>query len=93
MAHTPHDIDELLALARVTKERRMELERDLEKCRRTSKSVAIALIFDHGYSVLKTSVLTGHMRPTIKVWVDAEIARRGDHALTSHITPDSLDTP
>jgi hypothetical protein len=93
MAHTHEELDELLALARVTKERRMQLEADLEKCRRTSRSVAIRLIFDHGYSVLKTSVTTGHMRPTIKVWVDAEIARRGDHSMTSHITADGADRP
>lgn len=93
MTNTNEELDQLLALARQTKERRMELEADLETCRRQSRSVAIALIFDHGYSLLKTSSVTGHMRPTLRVWVDNEILRRADDSLTSRIKPDEADTP
>ena len=44
--------------------------------RRESRSLALTLILDYGYSVDKTHRLTGHHRNTLKVWVDREERER-----------------
>ena len=83
MTNTPNELDTLLDTARRVRAQREDLELALDKCRREARVIAIALIFDHGYSLNKCSSLTGHMRPTLRVWVEAEIARRADLGLTS----------
>jgi hypothetical protein len=74
--NTNTELDQLLKLAAETKAERVLLEERLETCRRTSRDCAIALVFNYGYSVLKTSNVLGHMRSTVKTWVMAEIATR-----------------
>jgi transposase-like protein len=63
--------DEALLLMRVASvhTRRRLLEDDLAKCRRTSRALALALLFDHGYSIAKVARLTGHHRPTLDTWI------------------------
>jgi hypothetical protein len=63
--------DEALLLMRVASvaTRRKLLESDLAACRRTSRNLALALIFDHGYSQYRVAKLTGHMRPTLESWI------------------------
>lgn len=64
--------DEALLLMRVASvsTRRRLLEQDLAACRRTSRDLALSLIFDFGYPLHKVERLTGHYRPTLRTWID-----------------------
>ena len=86
MDNKANELDTLLSTVRTMREHREKLESALEKSRRESRALVLELIFEHGFSLHRCTVLTGHMRPTIKVWVDAEIARRADLGLRSRIT-------
>jgi hypothetical protein len=83
MEHTQDELDKLLVTVRLVREQREQFEAALDRCRRESRALAIELIFDHGFSVNRTSMLTGHMRPTLMVWVNLEIERRSDLGLQS----------
>lgn len=63
--------DEALLLMRVASvaTRRRMLEDDLAKCRLTSRTLALELFFDYGYSIRKLERLTGHHRPTLRSWI------------------------
>jgi hypothetical protein len=74
---------ELIDAARRIHKQRDDLEAALAKCRLASKSVAMRLIFDHGYNLNRVALLTGHMRPTLRIWVESEIAKRADDGLQS----------
>lgn len=49
-----------------------------KRLRQESKSLALQLVFDHGYSVNKTALVTGHHRNTIKVWIEASGVTDGE---------------
>jgi hypothetical protein len=76
MTNEPANLDTLLQLAQITRAKREQYEDALAECRRESKTYALSLIFDYAFSLNRVSALTGHMRPTLKVWVEAEAARR-----------------
>jgi transposase-like protein len=73
--------DEALLLMRVASvsTRRKLLEADLAACRRSSRTLCLALIFKHGYSVNKVARLTGHYRPTLDSWI--RVAKADGHQL------------
>jgi hypothetical protein len=77
MNNEPAKLDTLLQLAQITRAKREQYEDALAECRRESKSLALQLIFDYAFSLNRVSAITGHMRPTLKVWVESEAARRG----------------
>jgi hypothetical protein len=54
--------------------RRALLEDDLAKCRQTSRDLALELIFDFNYPLRRVEAITGHFRPTLRVWVARAIA-------------------
>lgn len=87
MTNEPTPLDELIDQARRTRHERETLEVALELCRRTSRDVALQLLFDHQLPLSKVSLLTGHMRPTLRVWVESETARRTDNGLSSPTIP------
>jgi len=86
-------LDELIEHAKDLKGNREALESALASCRRDSKSVVLQLIFHHGWSINKAAVLTGHMNPTIKVWVDRTIAEERVQARKERRAPLFSDTP
>jgi hypothetical protein len=77
MTNEPTKLDTILELVRVTRAKREQYEADLAECRRESRALALQLVFDFGYPLTRVSALTGHMRPTLRVWVESEAARRG----------------
>lgn len=69
-------LNELLKAVQFTRSEREELESALASCRQASRTYALELIFEYNYTLQKCASLTGHMRPTLRIWVEAEAARR-----------------
>lgn len=78
MTTQPTPLDATIAAARSTRNEREELEVALDRNRRSSRELAIRLIFDHELSLARVAAITGHMRPTLRVWVESEIAKRAE---------------
>lgn len=53
-----------------------DIEARWKQLRDDSRRLAVALMFDHGYSISRTSTITGHHRQTLRSWVEVEDARR-----------------
>lgn len=85
MTNDAIELDALLARLRALRVEREELEQALERTRRESRSLALQLIFDHQYSVNKCAVASGHMRPTLKVWIESELAKNPGTLPPAHL--------
>lgn len=85
MSNEPTNLDVVIAMARAKRHEREQLEDSLERCRRESRALAIQMIFDFELSLSKVAMLTGHMRPTLRVWIESEVAKRADQGKTSHV--------
>lgn len=48
------------------------IEDQWKELRAQSRAQCLQLIKAHGYSINKTAVLSGHMRPTITTWLAAD---------------------
>lgn len=79
------ELDALLARLRALRVQREELERALELTRRESRTLTLQLIFDHEYSINKAAVSSGHMRPTLKVWIESELAKNPGTLPPAHL--------
>lgn len=54
-----------------------DIEARWKQLRADSRRYAVELMFDHGYSISRTSTITGHHRQTLKMWAEIEAARLG----------------
>lgn len=72
--HAP--LENILRSAAETRAQLLDSEASWKQLRAESRALAMALIFDHGYSIAKTSLVTGHHRNSLKLWADIETARR-----------------
>lgn len=61
--------------------RRQLLEEDLAACRQTSRTLALQMFFDFGYSLTKIERILGHYRPTLRVWI--QVAQADGRKLTA----------
>lgn len=93
MTSKPEPLDDVLGRAQILRLQREGFEASLAECRRQSRSVAMTLIFDYAYSLARVSALTGHMRPTLRVWIEVEAARRDNPGFKPIKELHELDTP
>lgn len=85
MTNDAIELDALLARLKALRVEREEHEKALEAARRESRGLVIQLLWDHGYSVNRAAIASGHMRPTLKVWIESELAKRPTETLPSHL--------
>lgn len=83
MDDTTNREEQILARVDQLKLAQERLSRDLERARRESRALAIELLFEHGYALSRVATLTGHTRPTLRVWVANEVMKRADDGKTS----------
>lgn len=72
---------ELLLRVANTREKLADIEREWKLLRLQSRHYALELWFEHDYSLNRVSALTGHMRPTLRAWIE--------RALADNVYPDS----
>ena len=65
---------DLLLRVQNTRERLDAIEKEWKLLRLQSRHYALELWFVHNYSINRISELTGHMRPTLRVWIDRSLA-------------------
>jgi len=77
MTESPNPLDSVLAAVAETRGKLEATEQYWKRLRAESRALALQLIIDHGYSLNKTSLLTGHERATLKVWVESARVESG----------------
>lgn len=70
MEDSPNEEQLLLMQVAATATRRAILERDLAECRQRSRELALRLLFDYQYPLMRVSRLTGHQRPVLRTWIE-----------------------
>lgn len=63
--------DSLLEEVARTRAELAAVEAKWKSIRAHSRALALSLLLDHGYTVNKVAVLTGHQRATLLVWLNA----------------------
>lgn len=53
-----------------TKQQLAEIEQQWKELRAYDRALCIRLVTQHGFSVAKTALISGHDRRTLKVWLD-----------------------
>jgi hypothetical protein len=64
------ETEAVLAEIALTRISLAQQEEEWKDGRAHSRALALELITEHGYSVSRTSELTGHHRNTLKIWLD-----------------------
>lgn len=72
---------ELLLRVENTREKLADIEREWKLLRIQSRHYALELWFEHNYSLMRLSRVTGHMRNTLRAWIE--------RALADNVYPDS----
>lgn len=65
---------ETLQRVRATREQLDAIELKWKRLRLESRHYALELWFVHNYSINRISEVTGHMRPTLKIWIERSLA-------------------
>lgn len=77
MTDTPNtSAAELVSKLLDTRAKLAAVEDRWKELRAESRRFSLLLLEDHGYSVNKVSLLSGHHRNTLQVWLDAGGTRR-----------------
>ena len=88
----PPPPQELIDAASAVRVQREMLELQLSGCRRTSRDLALRLLIEFEQPLDRVSRLTGHHRPTLKSWLDVELAKGKDSLfLPQDDTPPMFD--
>lgn len=77
------NLDSLLEEVARTRGKLDAIEANWKTTRAHSRALALSLLLDHGYTINKTALLTGHQRATLRVWVQSA---QGD-ASRAQLTP------
>jgi hypothetical protein len=70
------DLEDAIAEMDLTRRTLAKVEDDWKFWRASSKQITLELVTVHGVSVAKASLLSGHTRQTIKIWLDVWNAER-----------------
>lgn len=69
-AHNERPLEKVIQEAEQARQEIARVEQEFKDARARSKALALELITIHHVSVAKTSLLSGHTRQTIKIWLD-----------------------